>query len=169
MFARLMLGDLFIHGIGGAKYDQVTDAIIRRFFEMEPPAYLTVTATLRLPVQRPGVSDVDLHLAESRLRELEFHPERWLDGPNASVQEKIAEKDRWIATQQTRENAQVRCQAIRHVNEALQPEVARLREKLLVEQDTLRDALKIEKLLASREFAFCLYPAEQLRNLMRQG
>ena len=168
MFARLMLGDLFIHGIGGAKYDQVTDAIIRRFFEMEPPAYLTVTATLRLPIQRPGVSDVDLHVVESRLRELEFHPERWLDGLNTSVQEKTAEKDRWIATPQTRENARERCQAIRHINEALQPEVARLREKLLVEQDSLRDALKIEKLLASREFAFCLYPAEQLRSLMRQ-
>jgi hypothetical protein len=167
MFARLMLGDLFIHGIGGAKYDQVTDAIIRRFFEMEPPAYSTVTATLRLPVSRPGVSDVDLRVVDSRLRELEFHPERWIDGRNASVQEKIAEKDRWVATQQTRENARQRCQKIRHVNQSLQPDVAWLREKLLVEQNSLRDALKIEKLLASREFAFCLYPVEQLRRLMQ--
>ena len=39
MFARLVLSDIFIHGIGGAKYDQVTDAIVRRFFAVEPPEY----------------------------------------------------------------------------------------------------------------------------------
>src|SRR5205085_514035 len=41
MYARLVLSDLFIHGIGGAKYDEVTDEIIRRFFGIEPPKYLT--------------------------------------------------------------------------------------------------------------------------------
>ena len=32
-----VLSDLFIHGIGGAKYDELTDEIIRRFFGIEPP------------------------------------------------------------------------------------------------------------------------------------
>ena len=50
MFARLFLCDLFIHGIGGAKYDQMTDAIIERFFGFAPPDYLTVTATAKLPI-----------------------------------------------------------------------------------------------------------------------
>ena len=31
LWARLVLGDLFLHGIGGAKYDQVTDLLIERF------------------------------------------------------------------------------------------------------------------------------------------
>ena len=39
LFARLCLGDFFIHGIGGGKYDEVTDAIIRDYFGVEPPAY----------------------------------------------------------------------------------------------------------------------------------
>ena len=54
MYARLFLSDLFIHGIGGAKYDELTDAIIRRFFGIEPPAYMTVTGTVRLPIPRPA-------------------------------------------------------------------------------------------------------------------
>ena len=50
LFARLFLGDLFLHGIGGAKYDQVTDLLVERFFGVKPPGYMTLTATLRLPI-----------------------------------------------------------------------------------------------------------------------
>ncbi len=32
LFARLCLADLFVHGIGGAKYDEMTDRLIARFF-----------------------------------------------------------------------------------------------------------------------------------------
>ncbi len=40
LFSRFMLGDLFIHGIGGAKYDELGDEIARRFFGIEPPEFL---------------------------------------------------------------------------------------------------------------------------------
>ena len=48
MFSRFLLGDLFIHGIGGAKYDELGDEIARRFFGIEPPGFLTVSMTLWL-------------------------------------------------------------------------------------------------------------------------
>ncbi len=32
LVARVLLGDLFMHGIGGAKYDAVTDLICEAFF-----------------------------------------------------------------------------------------------------------------------------------------
>ena len=38
LFARLVLSDLFVHGIGGAKYDQLTDELIRSFYGCAPPA-----------------------------------------------------------------------------------------------------------------------------------
>ena len=43
-----MLSDLFIHGIGGAKYDELTDQIICRFFGFEPPGFVALSATQRL-------------------------------------------------------------------------------------------------------------------------
>ena len=52
MFARCLLGDLFIHGIGGAKYDELGDEISRGFFGVEPPAFLTLSLTLW-----PGLPD----------------------------------------------------------------------------------------------------------------
>ena len=76
MFARLLLGDLFLHGIGGAKYDQVTDLVIRRFFGFEAPGYLAVTATLRLPIAHQETTLDDRRLIDARLRELTYHPER---------------------------------------------------------------------------------------------
>src|SRR5439155_17235609 len=78
MYARLVLSDLFIHGIGGAKYDELTDLIIRRFFGIEPPAYITATATFRLPIERPSVSLNDVQQSAQRLRELRYRPESFL-------------------------------------------------------------------------------------------
>jgi hypothetical protein len=43
LYNRLFISDLFIHGLGGAKYDLVTDEIIREFFKVEPPHFLVVS------------------------------------------------------------------------------------------------------------------------------
>ncbi len=48
MFSRFLLGDLFIHGIGGAKYDELGNEISSRFFGFEPPGFLTLSLTLWL-------------------------------------------------------------------------------------------------------------------------
>ena len=78
MWARLLVADLFIHGIGGAKYDRVTDDIIRRYFKIEPPGMACVSATLTLDVPAPEVTQEDLLTAERRLRDIRFKPHRYL-------------------------------------------------------------------------------------------
>jgi hypothetical protein len=171
LFARLLLCDLFVHGIGGAKYDQVTDRLIALLFRIEPPTYLTATATLRLPVARRPVTWDDRRLADSRLRELEFHPERHLDRSpeDGSVAELVARKQHWIAMPQTLDNARQRCHEIRSVNAALQPAVAGLRDEIAAERDRLNTALRGEAILSSREYAFPLFPAGTLRKLMESA
>ena len=49
MVIRLLLADQFVHGIGGARYDQVTDKLIARHFGLEPPRFAVTTATLYFP------------------------------------------------------------------------------------------------------------------------
>lgn len=49
MFLRLLVTDLFVHGIGGGRYDQVTDRIIERFFGIPAPEFAVATATLYWP------------------------------------------------------------------------------------------------------------------------
>ena len=49
LFARLLLADQFVHGIGGGRYDQVTDRLIADLFGIEPPKFSVTTATLYFP------------------------------------------------------------------------------------------------------------------------
>lgn len=48
-FMRLLVADLFVHGIGGGRYDQVTDRTFRSFFRVSPPAFAVATGTLYFP------------------------------------------------------------------------------------------------------------------------
>jgi hypothetical protein len=49
LFLRLCMVDQFVHGIGGGRYDQVTDRLIAQHFKLEPPTFCVTTATLYLP------------------------------------------------------------------------------------------------------------------------
>jgi hypothetical protein len=49
MYLRLLVVDQFVHGIGGGRYDQVTDRLIRTFFGINPPRFAVATATLFFP------------------------------------------------------------------------------------------------------------------------
>lgn len=49
MYLRLCIADQFVHGIGGGRYDQVTDDLISRQFNFEPPRFAVTTATLYFP------------------------------------------------------------------------------------------------------------------------
>ena len=78
MVARLLLADQFVHGIGGARYDQVTDALIRRHFGLEPPGFAVTTATLYFPaaVERPRVCMSCVREEGHRLRHRVLGPEK---------------------------------------------------------------------------------------------
>jgi hypothetical protein len=172
LFARLCLGDLFLHGIGGAKYDLVTDLLIERFFGIKPPCFMTLTATLRLPVTGSGATPDDARRLEHQLRELNYHPERFVDlsqNGNGAAERVIAEKRRWIETVATRENARLRGDHIRSANAQLQSFVETSRQTMLGERKQLADKLRINTILSSREYAFCLYPAAELQSLMQTG
>jgi hypothetical protein len=169
LFGRLFLGDLFIHGIGGGKYDQLTDELIRRFFSLEPPPFMVLSATLYLPVEDNQPGPLDAIDIERRLRDLEYHPERCLDGMDLTAGDDqtiaglVSHKRHWVETPQTKENARQRCRAIRSVNESLQPWLAGTRRHLLALRDAAARRSRAESILKWREYAFCLYPEATLR------
>jgi hypothetical protein len=189
LWARLALGDLFIHGIGGAKYDCVTDRLIQRFFGLAAPHFLVVSATLHLPIKHDRTTPDDLRSVQHEQRDLTYHPERYLtnspdtEPPTDSVPllrrssagdnplpndhaELIAEKHRWIATPQTANNASRRCQAIRRINAALQPWLDNRRKQLAERQAEISRRLQAEAILSWREYPFCLYPESTLREFL---
>jgi len=169
LWARLALGDLFLHGIGGAKYDQVTDRLIERFFGLQPPGVLVLSATLYLPLGAPqGMAD-ELRSIQRQLRDLVFHAELVMDPPPPpEVRDLIEAKRRWVLSPQTCENARQRWQSIRQINEALQPFVADRRRRLIESQANVARALRAEKVLHWREYGFCLYPEKILKEFFSE-
>ncbi len=77
---RLLLADVFIHGIGGAKYDEMTDDFLLRFWGRDAAPYACVSATL-LPAGAVDES-ADEQLRELRRvrRDLHYNPQRHLAG-----------------------------------------------------------------------------------------
>src|SRR5262249_45050312 len=49
IFIRMLIADNCVQGIGGGRYDEVSDTIIGDFFKLEPPAFAVTTGTLYFP------------------------------------------------------------------------------------------------------------------------
>lgn len=92
LFVRLLLGDLFLHGIGGAAYDQITDAVASGFFGVPLPPFATTTGTFRPVDWSPREAGARLESLQALLRELQYHPERHLDPRDPRVSDLIAAK-----------------------------------------------------------------------------
>lgn len=172
LFTRSLIADLFVHGIGGAKYDQVTNSLCERFFGVALPHYATVTGTLRLPLDYhrpplPRESDI-LHL----LREVRFHPETLrheMDAEEdelAEIERLVEFKNRWVHTNQTFENAAERHRQISRANEQLAERLQRYHQTLEAILASRKQRNRQEKLLFSREYSYCLFPADYLRGFL---
>jgi hypothetical protein len=84
IWARLFLADLFIHGIGGAKYDRISDAIIADYFGLEAPEMACVSATLLLGLPQTSTTPETIRGLRRSLRDLEWNPQRSLP-PDAGL------------------------------------------------------------------------------------
>jgi hypothetical protein len=85
LYARLYLADLFIHGIGGGKYDELTDDIIQRYYHAAPPAFVVLSATRWLPLPHYPTDSADLRGLQRRVRDLYWNPQRNLDAAAAAT------------------------------------------------------------------------------------
>lgn len=177
LYARLFLSDLFIHGIGGAKYDQITDLLIERIFGTPPLSYVVASATMHLPVQRSRVESGDLTQVRQALRVLRFHPEKHLqrvknleDAEVAShIASLVSTKLDWIQTELPRGERRQRHRGIEVVNLRFQPFLTDQREALLESERRISSELRREEILGSREFSFVLFSEEELRRCLLES
>ncbi len=167
LFARLFLGDLFLHGIGGGKYDELTDEIARRFYGVEPPRFLVVTATLRLPLPTSGVAPEDRRTLIRRLRSLRYNPQRHLPETvrqQPDVRELLRRREEWVGRQPpTRRGRRERYAALRDVTERLRVHVVHAEESTHQALRYCEQQLSDDAILRRRDYPACLFPEEDLR------
>ena len=160
MFLRLFCADTFVHGIGGAKYDQVCDLLIHNLFEIEAPKFAVLSLTAHLPTSRPLVRDREIIHKQRKIREMYFHPECFLDAnadETPQVSSKAKSKRKLIQEKPDRGSAAEWHRKLEDVNAELR---AYLQKKTEKEKKNLSDLLsrtKTSEIFSSREWSFCLF------------
>ncbi len=163
LFSRLVASDLFLHGIGGAKYDELTNELARRFFGLELPQFMTLTATIRLPGHENPVTASEITRHEVLRRELQFHPEQHLMPPSDPSAARLASeltqaKQQLLASHALTPSRRNWQRDLEQVNAQLATLVQPLTRKLDEEIDNLGRAHQCDAVLGSREIAFCCFP-----------
>ena len=184
MFLRLWLGDLFVHGIGGAKYDEITDCIISSYFRLPPPRFQVATGTLWLPI-RDGATlpERSAHDCRQQLRSWRENPERaGLSTADPQVATLLAEKEQLIqafesrprsglSRKQRRERSPI--YAAQHARfQQIRQQLQQLAEEKLTDSQRLLDETVLREdywqVMAHREYPFCCYPVKSLQAFAEQ-
>jgi hypothetical protein len=160
-FKRICVADLFVHGVGGGRYDRVTDAVLREFLHLEPPVYAVVTSTLHLPLSEFDPSEERERL-QRRLLAVRHNPERALSAPGPEQQRWIEEK--WTLIRRLDDPALERSarraatRRIREINEhlagALTAERASIEDRLAA----LAEISEAPAAATHRAYPFCFFP-----------
>jgi hypothetical protein len=166
MYARLCLADLFVHGLGGGKYDELTDDIIRGFFGIEPPSYLTLTATLHLPLPGFPTGPAEFRRLANETRDRHWNPQRHPPVPPADGDWRLlVEEKRALAASEPdgREDRKERFRRLRGVTERLRRLAATDEDAARLRLESAAQELQADAILRRRDYAFCLFPEESLR------
>jgi len=162
LFLRLAIADLFLHGIGGGKYDQITDMIIERWCRIETPPFAVATATLHLPIrpeQATSEQTISTRGIRERNRDYLFNPERLVsDSEDGEVQGYVLRHQellKWIP--------QGAAKAAWH--SLLRDNRSKIRALLPISESTLAEQLQYSveeerqwKIRTSREFSMAIFP-----------
>lgn len=169
MFGRLVLSDLFLHGIGGAKYDQLGDRIIERFFDIKAPHYCVISATALIPGWQEAMHRIDQQPSTDQLnrelRDIRYSPE--LFEQRAELPQVLLERKRQLLDDiPPRGSKREWHREITAINAELYQHLADLQQELKQELIAAAEREREKQIWLSREHAFPIFPLDYLLPLM---
>jgi len=167
MYLRCFIADLFVHGIGGGTYDELTDDIMRHWLGIEPPAYLTSSASLHLPFcSNSEIEQINTFaiwpVIQRELQLMRSVPERFLD--------RSIDSQRWLLESHSRQLANIPqrgkkfkwhreiAKVKQQMEAAIEPKKQEARSKL----EILHREIQQNKILKSREYSFVLFEEQDV-------
>lgn len=175
LFVRLFCCDLFIHGVGGGRYDRVTDGVCRRYYGVEPPHYAVASLTMYLPLGAHIITEEEVSAARERLNRLEHNPNEVLGEVEFdSVQERqsalnLARDKSGLVERISQPDADKKAlgQAIRRVNRDLAELLAPLKEHWEAELRALESQRAASEVFTDRGYPFCLWSPHEVADKAR--
>jgi len=173
LWARLLMCDLFIHGIGGAQYDRVTDLIIENYFGVTPPRMACVSATLHPPIADRGFDLALPARARRELRDIRYNPQRYVSDELSELVERRAvavAESRRLRNDQPRDRIARRKAflRIREANHAIHKAAPHLILDAESRIESLDQRAVDHRIATRRDYFFCLYPTLELERLLER-
>lgn len=165
MFQRLCVADLFVHGIGGSKYEVITDRVIERWLGISPPPYAVVSLTMRLPVGVASSSEEELSALRHALHVAKHNPDKllkeaWTGAPlDQDAIEKLVERKQQLVAEAAAPGADKRAigEAIREVNAKLRTAIEPLVSEIEQRIERLEASRQEHEAFSDRECSFPLF------------
>ncbi|MEZ6140313.1 MAG: hypothetical protein R3B84_07060 [Zavarzinella sp.] len=166
LIARLTLGGLFLHGIGGGLYDQVTDRIIQTEFGISPPPFAVGTGTLRLKWNGPIVTPRDLQQVRQQLRRSYWNPQQFVtlsDEINGLISARLKAVGQSPRSMLER---RLKNREIRKLNAEIRTHMQQKFGELIEKQTNISKSLYSRQALQWREYPWIVYPQDTLRTFL---
>lgn len=178
-FTRLFFADYFIHGIGGAFYDKVTDNFIRNYFDIEIPFFCCTSATV-LPDFANKLSTADaekqLNKMVAKLRDFECNPQRYVsfEDNTTEVADLLRQKmilveksNLFRETRAARHEREVVFNEIKEINIAICNLMPDIRKKIEAEVNDSKKQFKSAQAGEFRELFFGLFDEQEITEIFR--
>ncbi len=168
MYSRLVLSDLFLHGIGGGKYDQLGDQITHAFFGITPPQFMVMSATVRLPgfEAEPELANEEIRLRRE-LRDSLYQPELFAE--QATIPSALVERKRELLATVPERGAKLAWhRELKALNRQMSDSLGDVRNELSARLSENHRRQASQTILASREHPFCVFPLKHLTKVYEQ-
>ncbi|MHB2018889.1 MAG: hypothetical protein ACYCW6_18235 [Candidatus Xenobia bacterium] len=153
LFFRSRVCDLFVHGVGGARYDTITDAIAQAWLGTPLPPYACISLSWPL---FPAPPAADPRALRRVLRDAHWNPQRWVeDGEKPLLVEAIHHANR----SEKRRLAE----AIQQVNAHLEARLTDRRAQWQAELEKAETDYAARSILQARDYPYFLYDPQAIR------
>lgn len=176
LFTRLFLADWFVHGIGGALYESITDHILEEYYKIKGLRFGVSTTTMTLPLlERTNSTTESIAELKRSLQKAKHNPERFINEyliNKEPVNSLLTEKKRLVQTAkehslppETRKSAFI---SIFNVNKKLAKYAGEKIQSLDEKIKLVQNCIQSERVLNYREYFFGLFPEEILKGMTQK-
>jgi hypothetical protein len=159
LFARLFLCELWIHGVGGAEYEELNDRLAHEFLSISLPKYAIASATLYLNLNIPHNIKEEIRQLKNTLRRMKFNPEEFLNSKNLLIEAKKNIIEKMRKTRYKKELHDKLTIIDNKLRYKIIPHIQKLERAILEKEELL-------KIATNREFPFFIFSLEELKSML---